>query len=130
MSKKFRYYWLPVFVWAALIFSVSSISRFPEKAAPLFSCDKLAHMIEYAILAFLLARAFRNSDSQTRRKNFRILAVICAIVYGLSDELHQYFVPLRTPSAFDWLFDSIGAFLGPMVYREKIISNQGEESNG
>jgi len=115
--KNFRLYWFPVILWAILIFALSSFSTFPKAVQPLFSFDKLAHAAEYAVFSFLLARAFGNSKKNNFKKYFRVLAVICAIVYGMSDELHQYFVPMRTPSFIDLIYDGIGAMIGQKFFK-------------
>ncbi|MFH1093504.1 MAG: VanZ family protein [Candidatus Omnitrophota bacterium] len=116
--NNFCLYWLPVIFWALLIFSLSSFSAFPRAVQPLFSFDKLAHSLEYAVLSFLLARAFGNSKKNNLKIYFRFLAVICAIVYAMSDELHQYFVPMRTPSIIDLIYDSIGAIIGQRFFKK------------
>ena len=62
-------HWLPVVLWAALIFTLSSI---PHLGTDLGTWDlvlrKCAHMTEYAILAFLLARAIRSRSAGARRR--------------------------------------------------------------
>ena len=69
----------------------------------------IAHFTEYAILASLLWLALRSSPGLARHAT--------AIAFGLpcctrsSDELHQSFVPGRTPDARDWLVDLAGAAL-------------------
>lgn len=118
MTKHFSVYWLPVVVWGVVIFTVSSISSFPEEIQPLFSFDGLAHLGEFAIFSFLLARAFNNSNKNSFRKNFRVLAIVCAILYGVSDELHQYLVPLRTPSIIDLIYDCLGALIGQWFFKD------------
>ncbi|MBI4846260.1 MAG: VanZ family protein [Candidatus Omnitrophica bacterium] len=121
MTKEFRKYWLPVIVWAALIFSVSSISRFPKEVQPIFSVDGIPHALEYAVFGFLLARAFKNEDNrEILRNNFRLLAVLAAVLYGASDEFHQYFVPMRTASAVDLIYDGIGSCIGQLFCKNKI----------
>ena len=117
MDRNFRLYWLPVIIWAILIFALSSFSTFPKAVQPLFSFDKLAHAAEYAVFSFLLSRAFKNSKKNNLKKYFRALAVICAIVYGISDELHQYFVPTRTPCIIDLVYDGIGAMIGQKFFK-------------
>ncbi len=116
-DNNFFLFWFPVIVWAILIFALSSVSTFPKAVQPLFSFDKLAHAAEYAVFSFLLARAFGSSKKNNFKKYFRVLAVICAIVYGMSDELHQYFVPMRTPSIIDLIYDSIGAMIGQKFFK-------------
>jgi VanZ family protein len=119
MNKNFIRYWLPVISWAVLIFALSSVSRFPEQLEPVFRVDKLAHTIEYAILGFLWARAFGNSSESKLKKNFRILAIICVILYGISDEWHQSFVAYRTADIADLMFDTLGGIIGQMFYKIK-----------
>ena len=119
MKKRFTKYWLPVILWAIAIFIVSSFSRFPEPARKFYlfeDIDKFYHALEYAIFAFLIARALKNAGSRELKNNFRLYAIIFAFIYGVSDELHQYFIPMRQMSAFDLLFDGIGACIGQFFY--------------
>lgn len=69
--------------------------------------DKTAHVIEYAGLAFLLAHALDNP--------FLVLAA--SIAYGLVDEIHQSFVPLRDAGWPDLLADTIGTLIGLVLAR-------------
>lgn len=46
-----------------------------------------------------------------------VLAVACASLYGVTDELHQYFVPGRACDPADWLVDTCGAALGAMLLK-------------
>ena len=104
--------WLPPALWAVLIFYLSSIpdlrSDFPN--AMDFVLRKIAHVLEYAVLAALLARAW------PRRKYlfWEVFAVV--VFYAASDEFHQLFVIGRAGSLRDVLIDGIGAFLGLQVY--------------
>jgi VanZ family protein len=65
------------------------------------------HLIEFAILYVLLVLAFL-----TRSRQFTpTLNVACAVfaaLYGISDEIHQSFVPYRSSSLFDFVKDIIG----------------------
>lgn len=45
-----------------------------------------------------------------------ILTLAIAIVYGMSDELHQFFVPGRYPDILDVLTDSIGILSMGILY--------------
>ena len=67
--------------------------------------DKLAHFLEFALLGFLAARA-----TGSARGGFSVAAV-----WGAVDEVHQAFVPLRSPGLDDWLADLIGGFIGAML---------------
>ena len=98
--------WLPVVLWAALIFTLSSI---PSLSTGLGGWDtvlrKGAHFTEYAILGALLLRALGRE----------VLAVTTGALYAASDELHQHFVPGRHASPFDVLLDTAGVALGVYV---------------
>lgn len=99
-----------------------------------FILRKLAHMTEYAALAFLAWRAFAcaketefpegNSVSKTVSKipRFLIYAIIFSFIFSASDEYHQTFVDGRVGSPVDVLIDSIGIIIaGIMIWRRKII---------
>lgn len=100
--------WIPVLLWAGAIFAVSSVpgSNLPGGySAP-------AHFIEYAVLAILLFRALRPKRSL---RATLLIAAIAASLYGITDELHQAFVPMRTPDPMDWATDTVGALFGLVV---------------
>jgi VanZ family protein len=42
---------------------------------------------------------------------------IAALVYGITDEIHQSFVPMRDASMYDVMADSIGSFVGAYFYK-------------
>ena len=100
--------WLPVVVWAGVIFAFSSI---PSLSTHLGTWDlilrKAAHMTEYAILAVLLRRATGSTG----------WAFALAVGYAATDELHQTFVRGRHGTPVDVGIDAIGAFLGLAVVR-------------
>jgi VanZ family protein len=83
----------------------------PSSYLPNFDwADKIVkkggHMIAYAILALSYWRAF------DFRENKYWLAWLLAVLYALTDELHQAFVPGRHPTLFDVLiFDNLGALI-------------------
>jgi len=110
--------WLPPCLYAAVIFYLSSLpgaTYFPA----FFSADKVLHVGEYGILGYLVARALRNYG--LTRKTLFIRAFALCVLYGISDEVHQMFVPHRCPSVMDILADGIGSSLGIGIY----INGQG-----
>ncbi|MFA4991238.1 MAG: VanZ family protein [Candidatus Omnitrophota bacterium] len=108
-------YWLPLYFYAALIFYLSSLSR-PLPETNIINFDKFAHAVEYFIFGFLAARALKNSSLQLFRQNFKIIAILFAVAYGVSDELHQHFVPMRQFSVFDMICDGIGGIMGVLIH--------------
>ena len=101
--------WLPPCLYAAFIFYLSSlpgVTYFPS----FFSADKVFHVAEYGVLGYLVARALGNYGLS--KKKLFIRAVALCVLYGISDEVHQMFVPHRYPSVMDILADGIGSSLG------------------
>ena len=115
-------YWLPALAYASLIFYFSSLS-YPEEVIPhgraLFAAfgDRWLHLIEYALLALLCYPAFRYSTGPHIAQQTVILVIVVASFYGITDEVHQAFVPLREASSLDWAADIAGAIMGALISR-------------
>jgi len=107
--KRFFKYWLPVIVWAGIIFTLSSIPNLKSGLEQDFALRKIAHILEYAILTYLLIRAFHSFTSQ--HKKILMSAIMISFVYALSDEFHQAFVFGRKGRIEDVIIDSIGILL-------------------
>jgi VanZ family protein len=107
--KRFVLFWLPPLAWMGLIFALSAQPELPLPPGPWMEqvFDKLAHAGLFGVLAWLVWRAFR----QHRGPSFSLLVLCVAVtvVYAISDELHQSFVPGRTPSVADLAADAAGA---------------------
>jgi VanZ family protein len=71
--------------------------------------DKVIHFFEYGLLSFLASQAFRTLDYKILQKLSLFCGAMFAIIFGISDEFHQYFVPGRCASFFDLLADACGA---------------------
>jgi len=65
-------------------------------------------------LGYLLARAL-GCYGIKKKILFAAAASICC-AYGISDELHQFFVPYRCTSVMDMVVDGIGSLMGIGVY--------------
>ena len=111
----FWIYWFPVFSYMALIYFLSSRSSFPVSPPSIPYFDKLCHGLEFAVLGYLLIRAFIHSDNPNVNKYALLLSIIVAVLFGLSDEIHQLFVPMRQSDVFDLIFDGLGALVGSCV---------------
>jgi len=110
--------WFFVFVYASLIFYLSSIQKLPEPIK-VKNVDVFYHVIEYGILGFLLFVAMRRTK-QIPRSYVLPLAVVFAALYGLSDELHQLFVPGRLCNIKDMLSDFLGSGIGAVLANRDI----------
>jgi VanZ family protein len=107
MPGSFARTWLPVLVWAAVIFAFSSI---PSLSTGLGGWDlllrKLAHTAEYAVLGALLVRATGRSS----------LAFGLGTLYAVTDEVHQLFVRGRHGSPVDVAIDAAGLACGILLW--------------
>jgi VanZ family protein len=107
--------WGPALAWAALLFTLSSMSDLP--ATPTAFSDKHAHLGAYAILAALIVWGL--TDGAPARTTWRTAAAaaVLATLYGVTDEWHQAFVPGREISAADLGADALGALLAAGALR-------------
>ena len=78
---------------------------------------KAAHFTEYAILAFLAARAFRSSPRPALANRWFLASLVLVVAYALLDEYHQSFVPSRTGSIYDSLIDISGGLAALLLIR-------------
>ncbi|MEK7449793.1 MAG: VanZ family protein [Planctomycetota bacterium] len=138
-------YWLPVYLYAGLIFYLSGISL-PTVPVKMPAIDKIAHFFEYAILGLLIYRACLSGrqsglggqldcpvwsgtplslrwtaghlnswlTSWLYRKRI-FFSIFLSVLYAFSDELHQFFVPNRMMSEWDFLADALGAITAIVV---------------
>jgi VanZ family protein len=90
----------------AFIFMISSraswgqVSQIP---------DWMTHGAGYAVLSVLACRALAGGLGQPVTARVALFAVVIATLYGVTDEMHQAFVPGRTADAWDVLKDMAGA---------------------
>lgn len=106
--------WVPVALWAGLLFFLSSRSD-PGAAGRI--PDWLTHGAAYLLLAVLLARAVAGGVGRPLAARTALVVVLVATLYGVSDEWHQSFVPGRDSSAGDVAKDAGGALLGVLLFR-------------
>lgn len=78
---------------------------------------KAAHFIEYAILAYLAARAFRTSPRPALANRWFLASLALVVAYALLDEYQQRFVPSRTGSIYDSLIDICGGLAALFTIR-------------
>lgn len=105
------WYWLPPVILMAMIFCVSSRSSLPQAKGEWVDAliKKISHIAEYTLLFLLLVRAWRQSlaGSRAGRSMERALwaALLTTAAYGISDEVHQAFVPRRHANWYDVVID-------------------------
>lgn len=131
--------WGPVIIWMGVIFYLSHqpaeqsselsngitllVSNIIHNILPIFKIDytaltfivrKLAHLMAYLVLGYLLVRAL----SQKVKLSFTIIgqAFFISVMFAISDEIHQLFIPGRSGEVRDVIIDSIGAIFGIVIF--------------
>lgn len=107
--------WVPSIVWMAVIFYLSSRTGSDLQGMfPFLDSFNFGHLIAYFILSLLFYWALQTKTGR-RKLDVRLIAVGLSLLYGLTDEWHQSFVPSRTPDPMDILNDVIGASAAMLV---------------
>ena len=120
-GKKNIYYWPPLLIYCLLIFIQSSYPS-PEniQSLNLPYIDKFIHFAVYAILGMLFFMIFSTQRFKKININMVIaLSILSSSLYGMSDEIHQHFVPYRDADIMDFFADVMGSICG--VYICKFI---------
>ncbi|NOY94493.1 MAG: antibiotic resistance protein VanZ [Deltaproteobacteria bacterium] len=107
--------WSPALLFMASIWVLSSMTLVVPLVALFPLRDKGVHFCVYATLSVLVIRAAR--ITWPRRSALRVAAfgAFVTILWGLSDELHQAFVPGRSSELLDLLADALGATAGAIL---------------
>lgn len=86
----------------------------PSSLVMMSTSPPSAIFASFFLLGAALCNALRFSISP--RMSF-IVASVLASAYGVSDELHQIFVPTRSCDPLDWVVDTVAALLGALLIR-------------
>ncbi|MGD2068312.1 MAG: VanZ family protein [Gemmatimonadota bacterium] len=103
--------WTPAVVWAGVLFFLSARPSWGAAAWLPGWADEAAHLVLYAVLGATLAYG-RARSGRPRRTLGHLILPFLGILYGLSDEWHQSFVPGRDPSRSDLIADAVGVVVG------------------
>ncbi len=119
--------WLLVVLWAVLIFKLSEqngtesqelsdevnawISAFLGKLLDIGFVRKSAHFFEYLSFSALVFNALYQTFGRFRP----LITLLISLLYSVSDEIHQYFVPERACRIFDIFIDFLGALTGLVI---------------
>jgi len=115
-----RSFWLkiPAIVYSLIIFTLSSLPQEKVPAIEIWNFDKVLHLIEYTIYGIFLSLAFASAEHEKVARRAIPLSLLTGLLFAITDELHQYFVPGRFCSIYDWLADAIGIGLGIYLFHK------------
>jgi VanZ family protein len=102
---------IPALLVVTAIWVLSSQSTLPVPKGVL-GFDKFQHLIAYLALAGTFFFWFSPAQRQFHRLRTFLLIVLISSLYGVIDEIHQFYVPGRDCNVWDWMADTLGAFLG------------------
>lgn len=107
--------WMPVILWASVIFFFSAL---PARSVPLIAepyLDEILHFLEYVLLAFLMMRALYRDVGHPFRGKHVLFTLISASAYGIVLELIQRFVPGRDAAVGDAVTNVAGIIFGILL---------------
>lgn len=115
--------YLPSIFWAILIYIFSDQQKLPGFNISVldFLLKKLAHIFVYAVLYFLLFRAYIiTHPTQELTKKYYLLPLFLALIYAITDELHQSYVKGRYATPRDVAYDFLG-MMSILLHQQKML---------
>ena len=115
------WWWLAAGLYALAIFLLAGQS-YPLGVKHLpFLVDKAIHVLVYGAFSVVLFAALRHSRPRTPSLVLASVAAVIAVLYGLSDEYHQSFIPFRRTDAYDLAANAVGAVVaqGLVLWSER-----------
>ena len=88
----------------------------PEQIPDVRFLDKFLHFGAYGLLGVLFFRAYETLPLKRFKTLLILISITSATLYGISDEIHQYFVPTRQADIMDVIANTIGSICGVLLY--------------
>jgi VanZ family protein len=107
--------WLPLILYGLAIYMQSSHAGLKHIPDVQFM-DKILHFGAYGLLGILFLRAYETLPRKDNNKILIFISIASATLYGISDEIHQYFVPFREADILDAVANTLGSICGVYVY--------------
>lgn len=128
--NKFVKYHLPLILYLVFIFVMSSLPGDSIPDVTFEVSDKVVHAAVYFILYFLFQHSLHNQEKyQLIKQNAFLFAFLFTVLYAISDELHQFYVPSRDSDFYDIVADAAGGFIAYLMAK-LIIFYKNRKSNG
>ncbi len=117
-----RYQFLAI-LWSFLIFYFSELKKVPVPKFPY--SDKIIHFGIFYFLGILVARAFIFQNRiEVLKKYFFAFTIIFVFIYGVSDEVHQIYVPGRKAEIYDLIADLLGGIVAALSVKFVLKKNK------
>jgi len=122
------HYWIATILYCAGIFYMSHKPALTNFELPFAGADKLIHATMFGVLALIVSVGLRRSGNVLSFARQFYLPIAFAMLYGISDEIHQYFVPGRHFDPFDIVADTAGAVAVQVVlcavWRRPVVTRE------
>ncbi len=109
-------WWGALIAYSIMIYYLSSGPVPDELDTGWFGFDKVLHCGAYAFWASLCLAGLARSAPKKGYLWRSVVAVVATLLYGASDEFHQYFVPGRSASLWDMAADLLGGVLAVLFW--------------
>jgi VanZ family protein len=113
--RNFFICWLPLIIYCLALYIQSDYPS-PEKIPTFTFSDKILHFGAYGLLGILFFRAYETLPLKANKTLLILLSIGSATLYGISDEIHQYFVPFRNADIMDVVANTLGSICGVYFY--------------
>lgn len=111
----YRYY-IALTLYCAFIFWASSRSDLPEPEMKFPGRDKVAHLVVYGVMAAIITVGLYNHKRVHTALRQWSIPILFVLIYGVSDEIHQLFVPNRNFDLLDIVANTAGAVLVQLFF--------------
>lgn len=115
MIKK-KYLIIPLLIYSLAIFIMSHQSQVPFIKNTIIGTDKVLHFFAYfvyGICSYIFFLALNNLNNSKKSKFF---AILLALLFAISDEIHQSFIYGREADIFDFLADALGVIFSLLFF--------------
>ena len=113
--RNFFICWLPLIIYCLALYIQSDYPS-PEKIPTFTFSDKILHFGAYGLLGILFFRAYETLPLKANKTLLILMSIGSATLYGISDEIHQYFVPFRNADIMDVVANTLGSICGVYFY--------------
>ena len=113
-------------VWLILMIIASSIPTLPRAAPPLWHYDKVLHLIEYGVFAWLWGDVLRRSSRAGLAHHAGIVVVIGGLIWAALDETYQGWIG-RSCDVYDFLADAVAILAVQWIQQRRASRAEAKE---
>ncbi len=111
--RDFLFSWSPPALWSLTIFYFSSLPGDAIQLPPFRFVDKLIHFAVFGTLVVLVLRGCRD----LKRGNMcTFFGILYSVLFGLANEIYQFYVPGRFADPMDFLANVVGILVIGLLY--------------